>query len=52
MSIDEEMKAEIRNKLQAILTVLELLLEGKDVSKEFIEVAKKDVDEAVNMLSK
>jgi hypothetical protein len=49
MSADEEIKADIRNKLQAALTVLELISEGKDVSKELIEIAKKDLNEAVAM---
>jgi hypothetical protein len=47
----KELIADIRNKLQASLTVLELLSEGRDVSKEFIEAAKKDLDEAVLLLA-
>ncbi len=50
MSADKEMKADILNKLQAPLTALELMSHGKEMPKEFIEAAKKDLDEAVNML--
>jgi hypothetical protein len=50
MSVDEEMKADIRNKLQSSMTVLELISRGKEVSKEFIRAAKRDLDEAVELL--
>jgi hypothetical protein len=48
--MDKELIADIRNKLQATLTVLELLSEGKEASKEFLEIAKKDLDGAVELL--
>jgi hypothetical protein len=45
MNADKEMKADIRNKLQAPLTALELISEGKEVSKEFMEIVKKCLGE-------
>ena len=48
--MDKELIADIRNKLQAPLTALELISAGKEVSKEFIEQAIKDLDEAANIL--
>ena len=50
--MDKELKADINNKLQAPLTALDLLLEGKDVPKEFIAMAKKSLDKVVSMLNK
>jgi hypothetical protein len=52
MSADRAMKADIRNKLQAALTVLELLSEGKEVTKELIEIAKRDLDETIRILER
>ena len=52
MGVDKNIKADIRNKLQAPKTALELLSEGKDIPKEFIEMAKKDLDETVKLLGK
>jgi len=51
-NIDIELIADIRNKLTPAKTALELLSQGKDVPKEFIEMALKDLDEAVELLSK
>ncbi len=48
--MNPELIADIRNKLQAPKTALELLSQGKDVPKEFIERALKDLDEAVGLL--
>lgn len=50
--MNHELIAEIRNKLQAPKAALDLLAEDKDVPKEFAENAKKDLDEAVELLSK
>jgi hypothetical protein len=46
----QELIADIRNKLQAPMTALELLRQGKDVPKELIELAKRELSEAVGML--
>lgn len=45
-----EAMADIKNKLQPAKTALDLFSQGKDVPKEFIEQAKKDLDEMVGML--
>lgn len=50
MNNTDEKKAEIRNKLQSPKTALELLSQGKDVPREFIKKALKDLDEVVKML--
>ena len=42
--------ATIRNKLQSSLTALELLAQGKEVPREFIKIAKKDLEEAIKTL--
>lgn len=49
--IDKETIAQIRNKLQAPMTALDLLAEGEDVPKEFIEKAKKDLEGIVKLLN-
>jgi hypothetical protein len=41
--MSKEPIADIRNKLQASLTALELLSEDREVSKEFMEAAKGDL---------
>ena len=50
--MNPEFIADIRNKLTPAKTALDLLSKGKDVPKEFIEMALKDLDEAVEMLKK
>ena len=50
MNITEETIADIRNKLTPAKTALELLSQGKEVPKEFIEQAKKELDDAVQLL--
>jgi hypothetical protein len=50
MNRKDEIKADIRNKLQAPKTALELFSEGKGASKELIDIAKKDLDEAVKLI--
>lgn len=49
--MNEEIKADIRNKLQAPKTALELLFEGKDVSKKFIGKALGDLEKVVKILN-
>jgi len=51
-SQQEEIIAEIRNKLQGSRTVLDLLKDDSKVSPEFIDIAIKDLDEAVKLLKK
>ena len=46
-----EVSAEVYNKLQAAKTVLELLKTDKRVSKEFIDLAIKDLEKIVNIIS-
>lgn len=48
--MNPESIADIRNKLQAARTLMDLLSEGKEVPKEFIGKAKKDLSEAVKLL--
>ena len=48
--MNKEQIADIRNKLQAPKTALELLSQGKDVPEEFIEMALKDLDKMVEIL--
>ena len=50
--MNDELIADRRNKLQAPKAALELLSGGKEVPKEFIEKAKKDLDKAVELLNK
>lgn len=50
--MNPDLKAQIRNRLQGLKTTLDLLYRGKRVSKEFIELARKDLDEAVRLLNK
>ena len=40
-----EIEAEMRNKIQAPLLILDNLHKGKEVSKKFIETALKDIEE-------
>ena len=50
MNKSEETKADIRNKLTPAKTALGLLSQGKEVPKEFIEMAIEELDKAVNLL--
>ena len=47
-----ELLAEIRNKLQGSKTALEMILSGKNISRDFAEIALKDLDRAVELLRK
>jgi ferritin-like protein len=49
--MDKEFIANIRNKLQAPITALELISQSKEVPKEFIEAAKRDLNGVVELLS-
>ena len=49
--MNKELMAEIRNKLTPAKTALDLLAQGKEVPKEFIEMAKKELDKAVELLT-
>ena len=49
--MNEEQKAEIRNKLTPAKTALDLLSNGKDVPREFIEMALKDLKQIEEMLN-
>ena len=46
-----ELIAQIRNKLQAPKTALEMFLKGKDVPKNFTEKALEDLDEGLRLLN-
>jgi hypothetical protein len=48
--MNSELIADIRNKLQAPKTALDLISEGKEVPKELTEIAKRDSEETVNKL--
>lgn len=50
MDKSTETSAEIRNKLQAAITVLELLSKDKQVSTGLIERGVKDLQEIVKLL--
>jgi len=47
--MNPEFIADIRNKLQAPKTALELLNQGKDVPQEFIEITNRELDDVVEM---
>jgi len=50
MNKSTETKADIRNKLQAAITALELLLKDKRVSTELLEKGVTDLQEIVKLL--
>ena len=50
--MNSEFIADIRNKLTSAKTALDLISKGKDVSKEFIEMALKDFSKGVELLNK
>lgn len=45
-----ELSAEIRNKLQTAITALELLKAGKEVPKDFIDKAFKDLEKIEELI--
>ena len=45
-----EVSAEIRNKLQPAVTAIELLEMGRQIPKEFLDIALKQLEEAANIL--
>ncbi len=49
VKMDKELNADIRNKLQAPLTTLELLSQNKPVPKDFLESALKDIKKIKEM---
>ncbi len=46
----KEIHAELRNKLQTSKTLVELLKEGREIPKEFIELASKHLVEIEELL--
>lgn len=46
--INKELSAEIRNKLQASKTALEMIQAGKELPKGFIDKALKDLEELIS----
>jgi hypothetical protein len=50
--MNEEILSEIRNKLTAPKTVLEKLAKGEKVSKEFLELALKDLSVLSDLVTK
>ena len=46
----QETIADIKNKLQTMKTALEVIVQGKNVPKEFAEMALKDHETAVKLL--
>jgi len=48
--INIELSAEIRNKLQSAHTVLELLKKNKEVSKDLVNRAIKDLEEITKIV--
>jgi len=50
--MNPELNADLRNKITLPRTVLEFLKDGKDVPKKTIELALKDLNEAVGLVSK
>lgn len=50
--MDKELITDMRNKFQSAKATLGLLSQGKNVPKEFIERAKKDLDEVAGLLKR
>lgn len=48
--MNEEILSEIRNKLTAPRTALEKLARGENVPKKFLELAKIELEELIEML--
>jgi len=48
--VNKELNAGIRNKLQSIKTALDLFSQAKNMPKEFIEKALRDLDEVEGLL--
>ena len=51
MNKNEEIKADIRNRLTPAKTALDLLSKGKDVPKKFVEMALKDLNMASELIN-
>lgn len=51
MDIDSETKADLMNKLQAPLSLLEALTQGKTIPKDFLKTALKDLKTAIQLIS-
>lgn len=49
-TIDKELAADIRNKLQAPQTALEKLVSGGKISQQFLELALRELKEVPNLL--
>jgi len=49
---DQELKATLRNKLQAPLSALEAIKQGKHPSKGLIETALKDLKTVIKLIDK
>nr|BDD44698.1 hypothetical protein 4 [bacterium] len=49
--MDTELNAELRNKLVAAKTALQKLAKGEEVPQEFLELAFRDLDAAVELLN-
>lgn len=47
-----KIQAEMLNKLQSITTFVELSLEGKEPSEEFLRIAKRDLKELESLIRK
>jgi hypothetical protein len=52
MNEKDEIKADIRNKPQTPLTVIETLLQDKQPAKALLELAKTDIIKANTLLNK
>ena len=52
MTREIELNAELRNKLQASIIVLTKLVEGKQVPRKLLLIAKKDLKKVVDLLDK
>ena len=50
--MNKEPIADIRNRLQSSMTALDFMPKGKEVPKELIEIAKRDLDEIVLLLAR
>jgi hypothetical protein len=48
--MNKELIADIRNKPQPPRTALNIISQGKEVPKEFIKTAKRDLDEVERLL--
>lgn len=46
----KETKAEIRNKLVSLKTILETLSKGYDVPENLVRIAQKDIEKIIELL--